>query len=108
MIATARMINIAAVVFAVLGGSFFGLSSCGGYAWYKTAFMSVLATLTFTALWFPVSVSRPHLARAGIIVFVCLGYIIVEAIASTFYPGPPESWSEFWAGFRISLAHGPC
>jgi hypothetical protein len=104
----ARTLNVSALTVAILGGVFFGLFSCGGYAWHKTAFSLVLAALTFLALWFPVSVSRPFLARAGLIVVVCLSFFIFEAIAGTFYPGPPESWSEFWVGFRRNLVYGPC
>jgi hypothetical protein len=105
---TAKTLNTSALLVAVLGGVFFGLSSCGGYAWHKTVFFWVLAALTFAAVWFPVSVSRPFLARAGILVVVCFGYFLVEAIAGTLYPEPPDSWSQFWAGFRLNLVQGPC
>jgi hypothetical protein len=107
-VTASKTLNASALLVAVIGGVFFGLSSCGGYAWHKRAFFCALAALTLAALWFPVSVSRPLVARAGLIVVVCLGFFVVEAIAGAFYPGPPNSWSQFWAEFRLNLAHGPC
>jgi hypothetical protein len=107
-VTAAKALNASAFLVAHLGGVFFGLSSCGGHAWHKLAFFYVLAALTFAALLFPASVSRPFLARAGIVAVVCLGFFLVEAVAGAFYPGSPNSWSQFWAGFRVNLAQGPC
>jgi hypothetical protein len=102
------LLNVAALLFAVLGGSFFGLASCGGYGWHKSAYLAVLALSTAVALWFPISASHPFAARAGLVVTIGIGYFVSEATAAAFYPSAPGSWSEFFAAFKSSLFHGPC
>lgn len=103
-----KVVNVLALLVCILGGAFFGLFGCGGYAWHRIAFLAVMAAVVLTALRSPVSVAHPGLWRAGLIVAASLGYFMSEAIAGTFYPGPPASWAEFGLRLRMNLVHGPC
>ena len=103
-----RILNVAALAVAVVGGIFLGLFSCGGYAWHKPAFLALLVACTGAALFFPASAARPLAARIGLVVLVGIGYLASQAAAAAFYPAAPASWSEFATRFASSLVHGPC
>lgn len=100
--------TICAIFFAIFGGIYFGLFSCGGNAWHKQAFYAVLAAFTIVALVVPFSRTRPFLTRLGLVVGVESGFVLSQAVAAPFYPSAPESWSAFFRGFAWALEHGPC
>ena len=87
---------------------FFGLASCGGYAWHKEAFR-VSATVTVVlAVVVPEPSVADHRAQSHVLAAVVIGFHVVEAAVAPFYPGPPESMSEYGALFLQSLEFGPC
>ena len=91
-----------------LGAVFFGLASCGGYAWHKEAFR-VSATVTVVlAVVVPSLLLRTIVRKAMFLAAVVIGFHVVEAAVAPFYPGPPESMSEYGALFLQSLEFGPC
>src|SRR5262245_50097909 len=98
-----RILNVAALAVAVLGGIFLGSFSCGGYAWHKPAFLGLLAACTGAALFYPASAPRPLAARIGLVVLVGLAYLVSQAAAAAFYPAAPGSWSDFATRFASSL-----
>ena len=100
--------SICAVFFAIIGGIYFGLFSCGGYAWHQQVFFAALAVCTFVALVVPLSRARPYLTRLGLVIGVGCGFVLSQAVAAPFYPAAPESWSAYFGAFARALVHGPC
>ncbi|MFG6459267.1 hypothetical protein [Roseateles sp. BYS96W] len=97
-----------AVAVVLFGAIWFGLMSCGGYAWHKTMFYGVAFAVVGAALLLP-SNSLNSLRRKA--VFFCAlvcGYYVVEAAAAPFYLSLPGSATEYFGLFRISLERGPC
>jgi hypothetical protein len=103
-----RLPLIAALLLAVLGGVYFGLFSCGGYAWHKPAFFVALVATTLAALLVPLQRPRPVASRLGIVVAVGVAFLLTQAIAAPFYPAPPASWGDFMRVFLHTLEQGPC
>jgi hypothetical protein len=99
---------VAAVTVAGLGGLFFGLASCGGYAWHDRFFFWLLTSLVLAALLFPSRLLRSWPRRLLFPLLVVLTYVLVEATAAPFYPFAPESTSEFIRVFKRTLIDGPC
>ena len=105
---------------AVCAGVFFGLFSCGGYAWHKTIyfFLQILASLAWVV--FAVIIYREtteNQKRIVLTVTTCLlffpciyllFYVVLSATAP-FYPSSPASFAEWWHGFVSSFQTGsPC
>jgi NADH:ubiquinone oxidoreductase subunit H len=91
-----------------LSGMFFGLFSCGGYAWHSQLFYLVVALLLLATFINPASyISKLH-TKFIFLIFVAVIYFVFEASASVFYPAPPESLSEFFQSFWQGLEYGPC
>lgn len=97
-----------AVSVAVLGGVFFGLFSCGGYAWHKEAFFWLLVAVITIAALFPLHRKQPVLSRVAVVLGVPVLFLIVQTATAPFYPAPPASWSEFLQAFISTLERGPC
>jgi len=100
--------TIAGIVLAVAGGMYFGLFSCGGFQWHKTAFPYVFIPVLLLIL-----ICRPYsmrhlLIRSLIVVTLCSSYTLVEASSAAFYPTNPGSAEEFWRLFLFHLENGPC
>ena len=99
---------IAAAALAAVGGVFFGLFSCGGYAWHRHLFWALLTPcLVFTAM-APAPVLRPASRRLTLIVCVLAGFVVIRGAASTFYPGSPASLMDFVRGTWLGITTGPC
>jgi len=103
------------VAIAVVGGIYFGLFSCGGYAWHKSLYNFVLmATIVICSiiLWKKADKSKGRgklIATLTIwIILVCATYTTCEAAAAAFYPDSPTSLTDFWSRFLIGLKNGPC
>lgn len=96
-----------ALTVAVLGGAFFGLSSCGGYVWHHQLFYAVAAITTLCAvvLW------RPAAGRAWKVVALVLGLIAihrtVEAAVAPFYLGAATPY-EYFCDAVDAFQNGPC
>lgn len=102
------LFSAVAVLLAIAGGGYFGLFSCGGYIWHKQAFAVVLGLVTLAALMAPTSGSRSLFARAAVLPVVLLNFFVTQAVAASFYPAQPESWSAFFSLFWSALGGGPC
>lgn len=106
---TTRWIPTAiAFVVAALGGLHSVLFSCGGYVWHRHAFWAALFLITLVALLLPLRRRRPLASRTALVLGVPATYLLLEALAAPFYPGPPASWSEFLSVFLMTLERGPC
>lgn len=97
-----------AILLAVLGGIYFGLFSCGGYAWHKDIFYMVFALTLLLVFIFPLSILKKIPYRLLSILLLIVLFIVVQAAASTFYPTNPASISDFFQGFYLALQDGPC
>ena len=102
-------------IVSALGGVFFGLLSCGGYAWHKTVFDIIFyATLILCSIlrYRKLSTSKTKIKTLSIlfvwVILIYSCYFVIQAAASTFYPDPPESLVDFWKRFLIGLEYGPC
>lgn len=102
------MLSTAAVLLAIACGGYFGLLSCGGRVWHEQAFAVVLGLVTLGALLAPAAGSRSIFARALVLPVVGLIFFATRAVAASFYPAAPESWSGFFGAFRSVLEYGPC
>jgi hypothetical protein len=102
-------LQIGAIVFAILGGVFLGLFSCGGFVWHRQAIIATLVVLTVAALVTRFSTRGFGLWRsAGFIILVVTCFFLSQATAAPFYPAAPASLSEFWQSFVRTLQYGPC
>jgi hypothetical protein len=90
------------------GAAYFGFFSCGGYVWHKDLFWVVTGTATVAAVVAPSMVLRSLGRKIFFVAFLFIAYFTIEATVATFYPGPPESLSEFVQLFVQSLELGPC
>jgi hypothetical protein len=99
---------VVTAVWVVFGGLFFGLFSCGGYVWHREFFYTVLLVLSVVIIAAPSkALQRPHHKMIAV-VLLFVSFLTVQAVASTFYPGPPRSISEFSKEFIAGLIYGPC
>lgn len=91
-----------------VGAVFFGLASCGGYAWHKEVFRVSATVTAILAVVVPSPLLRTIVRKAVFLALVVIGFHFVEAAVAPFYPGPPESLSEYGTLFLESLEFGPC
>jgi hypothetical protein len=104
-----RHLSVAlAFLLAGLGGIFFGLFSCGGIGWHRSAFYVILTAATLVAMLQPRQRAWPVLSRIATAVGVVATFQFFQALAAPFYPAPPESWSQFFHIFISTLERGPC
>jgi hypothetical protein len=102
-------LQLGAVIFAILGGVFLGLFSCGGYVWHAQAIVAAIGSLTLAAIVARFWTRGFALWRGtGFIVLVVASFVFSEATAAPFYPATPASVSEFWQSFIRTLQYGPC
>ncbi|MGB5230558.1 MAG: hypothetical protein WBN83_03445 [Desulfoprunum sp.] len=93
---------------AIAGGICFGLFSCGGFLW-KQQFFTILFTASLLLFFvFPFSTIKAFAIRLVVGDIVISIFIVTRAGASVFYPGTPNSWTEFVISFLNGLMHGPC
>jgi hypothetical protein len=108
------------VTLALLGGAYFGLFACGGYAWkwqlydwlellisgawiVATIASFRAATVSGRSLW------RTILVCALFYPGVHLLFFTTMASVSPFYPAPPQSFNDWWRGFLFTWREGvPC
>jgi uncharacterized membrane protein (UPF0136 family) len=95
-------------VFVLLGALYFGLASCGGYAWHKQAFRGISVALYFAALLLPSSLLPSFKYRLAFAACLPLLYVVLEAALAAFYPGPPDSLSQYKKLFLEAMEYGPC
>ncbi len=99
---------VGALLFDCVGGVYFGLASCGGYAWHKTAFSWTLTGMAVLTLVMPSGILRTWRRRFCWPVILVLSFTVIQAVAATFYPAAPESPSDFFRVFKQTLIYGPC
>lgn len=97
-----------ATTIVFVGALFFGLASCGGYAWHTEAFRVSATVAVILAVVVPSPLLRTIVSKAMFLAAVVIGFHFVEAAVAPFYPGPPESMSEYGTLFLESLEFGPC
>jgi uncharacterized membrane protein (UPF0136 family) len=99
---------VATLAIAVTGAVFFGTFSCAGYVWHSDLFWALLlACLTFATL-LPIRALRSVPQRIAFIATVLAAFFVIRGAASTFYPAPPESWTDFGHGTWLGILYGPC
>jgi hypothetical protein len=94
--------------FVLLGAFYFGLASCGGYLWHQQAFRGVTVALYLAALFLPSSLLPSLKYKLAFAVCLPLLFVVLESAVAPFYPGPPNSLSEYQANFLQSIEFGPC
>ena len=94
--------------FVLLGAVYFGLASCGGYLWHKQAFRVICVGLYLAALLLPSSWLPTLKLKLAFAVLLPLLFVALESGVAPFYPGPPNSLSEYTAIFIQSVKFGPC
>ena len=96
-----------ALLVAVLGGVWFGLVACGGYAWHRWIMHGTLSALALVLLLLPprhvASLSR----RALLILGVFAAFVLVRAVAAPFYPVFP-GFGDYFRLVGVALFTGPC
>ena len=94
-----------AIGVGAIGGAYFGLLSCGGYAWHRHVFLGVLAVvcgITFT-------MARGSLPiRVALLLLVGVAYFLAQAALAPLYLGIPESFGAYMRQFLRTLEQGPC
>lgn len=103
--------NAAVILCCVLvltGAVFFGFGSCGGYAWHKDVFRVACFSAWMVTLLLPSSLLASWQKRLAFTLTLPVVYLLVEAVASTFYPASPTSILEFGGSLLRAIVHGPC
>jgi len=92
----------------LLGALFFGIASCGGYAWHKEFFRVASATMWLFAVLIPSTLLSTWKRKLVFAASMPTAYVVLESAVSGFYPGPPASISEFSELFLRAMEYGPC
>jgi len=101
-------ILIVSLIFAVGGGIYFGLFSCGGYVWHKKMFVLFFsAALLSLFIWPHPKLSKMSIRSSCVACNVIL-YFVMQSASSAFYPAAPKSWNEFIDIFIFKLLNGSC
>ncbi|MDB9744269.1 hypothetical protein OAA91_01940 [Fibrobacterales bacterium] len=107
-ITTPRTIIITLLSISILGGSYLGYFSCGGFAWHRDLIYILIFTSSILGLLFPITA----LKRFGLrLIYPIVGvflFVVFQSFTSALYPQSPESFSEFWKLFKIGINYGPC
>ena len=93
---------------AILGGIWFGLFSCGGYAWHKWTFWYSLCAIAVVLLFFPIRPLPVTLRRIPAALGLFVVAFLVRSLVAAFYPGPPDSISSYISSVWLALTYGPC
>jgi hypothetical protein len=105
--ARSKIVIIAALSVAALGGAFFGLFSCGGYVWHWHTYEALAAASLIVAnvMWRP----RHHalLRRLGLLIAFAATYLLVQAATAPLYWAKPFSVN-YWHLVLDTIANGPC
>lgn len=96
------------VLLLVVGATFLGLFSCGGYIWHKQVIYSLIGVLVILCMFKPVQVFRGKWQRGLIPITSLVLFLSVRASASTFYPSAPDSIVYFAQSFWVGFIYGPC
>jgi len=98
----------ASALAVAFGAVYFGIASCGGYIWHRQAFGLLAAGLALAAVVLPSQVLQALGHKAIFLFVLAVGYFVIEVAVAPFYPGPPQSLSEFAGLFVQALEFGPC
>jgi len=96
------------VGFVLSGAAYFGLSSCGGYAWHKDLFGASSVLLYVLAIALPSAPLASAKRKALFAVALPVAYVLLESAIAPFYPGLPDSFRDYSKQFVSSLEFGPC
>jgi hypothetical protein len=95
-------------LFVVLGAFYFGIASCGGYAWHKEAFRGASIALYIAALACPSTLLPSMVRKLAFAIGLPLLFVLAESATAPLYPGPPNSFAEYGAIFLRALEFEPC
>lgn len=104
---TGDVFALFAMVFIASGAVYFGLASCGGYAWEKQLFRFAAPAIAIGAVTVPSNVLRSVGRKVAYLLAVVVGYFVIEAVGSTIYFGG-GNWHEYSRHFVQALEFGPC
>lgn len=96
-----------AIVLIVSGAAYYGVASCGGYAWQKQLFRFAAPVIAISAVTVPSNVLRSVGREISYLLAVLVGYFVIEAVGSTIYFGG-GNWHEHSRHFVQALEFGPC
>jgi len=74
----------------------------------SSSFHNFIYGIFVAFLRFPFSTIKAFAIRLVVGDIVISIFIVTRAGASVFYPGTPNSWTEFVISFLNGLMHGPC
>ena len=101
-------LSFASLAISGLGGVYFGLFSCGGYASYKGWFIAFVCVLTALAMALHGSILKSVARRIAFPILVALVFVLAQALAAPFYPSAPSSVSEYLQVAWRAFVFGPC
>ena len=101
-------LKIVTLTITTFAGIYFGLFSCGGYAWHKQAAIAVIALLALASLAPANTRSSVLTLNVAFVLSIPAAFVLAQAAASPFYPSPPASGSEYVQGVLRALELGPC
>lgn len=102
-----KALVIFALLLAALGGVWFGLFSCGGYAWHHQLMHWTLVVLVLALLLFPPRRAASFGRRAALALAVIGTFFVVRALAAPFYPAFP-GFGDYLQQVGLALTAGPC
>lgn len=94
--------------FVLSGAAYFGIASCGGYAWHKEFFRASSVLLYVSALVLPSAPLATFKKKALFAAGLPVACALLESAIAPFYPGPPDSFRAYGELFLSSLEFGPC
>jgi hypothetical protein len=89
-------------------GIYFGLFSCGNYAWKKELAERVSLILVLLAFLWPTTFLRPWWRRLLFPPTMFLFFRLVQGVASCFYPSLSDTWHGLWQDLIFGIREGPC
>jgi hypothetical protein len=90
------------------GGAFFGLASCGGREWHGDLFRVVATVAVIAAVVLPSRLLSSIFRKVAFVLGMAVGFQLVQAAVSPFYPATPESLQEYITILLQSLEFGAC
>lgn len=99
---------VVAIIFAAIGGIYFGFFSCGGHAWHLKLFLSMMAIITLLSVLFPGALLRSWQRRMIFPLTAILTFILLQAVTAPFYPSSPSGMEKYFETFIHTLEFGSC
>ena len=103
-----RLLVAVASCLVVVGAIYFGLFSCGGYAWHQSVFGGIALGVCVAAVAVPSRLLFSVRRKALFLLLLGAGYFAIESAVAPLYPSAPGSLAQYIQAVLHSAQVGPC